>query len=681
MAAEMFPDGPRAQGKGGNRRPVAMPTSSETYARGMAERPLRGLTPFSLRAPPATQPVIRASDLALSMIRSGHFRAAALVPALAPPPKSAPARQQLPLDLQTLPEAEMLALAAEHFGAPLIDLQLPAANRALIDRLGARECLRRSVLPLHQAGAVTLVASARPGEFASHRAWLEDRLGPVSMALAPAASIEAAILQRRGAQLTLEAETRVAATESCRDWDSPERRAWSWVLAFAAVLAAVLAPGLLWLALLGLALLTLLAASLLKLIAVMAALRRWPDASALDPVPGDPPPVLPIISIIVALYHESDIAPRLIKRLSRLEYPRESLEILLVVEQDDLATRHALAAAALPRWMRVITAGDGRIRTKPRALNIALDQCRGSIIGVYDAEDAPEPDQLRKVADRFQHAPASVACLQGMLDYYNPDTNWFSRCFTLEYASWFRLILPGVARLGLAVPLGGTTLFFRRSALEDLGAWDAHNVTEDADLGLRLFRHGHRTELLATTTREEANCGSVMAWIRQRSRWSKGYMMTWMVHMRHPWRLWRQIGPRAFIGFQIMLLGSCLQTLLAPLLWSYWLLSLALPVPAQGFVPAAALPFMLILFMLALVLDTAVAILGLRQSGHRIHPLWCLTLPAYFPFATLAAYKAVWELAVRPFYWDKTLHGVFDPNEAASPAPDQSTTAATATAE
>ncbi len=128
-----------------------------------------------------------------------------------------------------------------------------------------------------------------------------------------------------------------------------------------------------------------------------------------------------------------------------------------------------------------------------------------------------------------------------MLDYYNPRTNWLSRCFTLEYATWFRLILPGVARLGLAVPLGGTTLFFRRSVLEELGGWDAHNVTEDADLGLRLVRHGYRTEILDTTTHEEANCRPV-AWVKQRSRWIKGYMMTWAVHMRNPRLLWRQMG-------------------------------------------------------------------------------------------------------------------------------------------
>ncbi len=325
-----------------------------------------------------------------------------------------------------------------------------------------------------------------------------------------------------------------------------------------------------------LALLALVLSTGLKVAAAFAALRAAP------PEPAAPAMVrLPSVSIIVALYRESDIAPRLVRRLSRLDYPRELLDVVLAVETEDTMTRAALVNADLPPWMRVVVVPAGRVKTKPRALNLALDHCRGAIIGIYDAEDAPEPDQIRKVVDRFHRRGPDVACLQGVLDYYNPRTNWLSRCFTIEYATWFRLVLPGIQRLGLAVPLGGTTLFFRRSVLEELGGWDAHNVTEDADLGIRLYRHGYRTELLETVTGEEANC-RVIPWIKQRSRWIKGYMMTWAVHMRSPRLLWRQIGAWRFLGFQIMFLGTSLQVLLAPLFWSFWSVALGLGHPLSA---------------------------------------------------------------------------------------------------
>ena len=194
---------------------------------------------------------------------------------------------------------------------------------------------------------------------------------------------------------------------------------------------------------------------------------------------------LPKVSILVPLFRETEIAHALIARLTRLTYPKCLLDVILVMEEEDETTRKTLAAIDLPPWIRPVIVPDGSPRTKPRAMNYALDFCQGDIIGIFDAEDAPDPDQITIVARRFQTAPPDVVCLQGVLDYYNPRQNWLARCFTIEYATWFRLMLPGLARLGFAIPLGGTTLYFRRDVLEELGGWDAHNVTEDADLGFR----------------------------------------------------------------------------------------------------------------------------------------------------------------------------------------------------
>lgn len=599
----------------------------------------------------------------LALLRQGLIRPDEMVQSLALGARRGGALSTRLIARGALDEETLLDAAARHFGVARVDPLAPLPDAALIDRFGLSDCLRHGLLPWRRAGAAVIVVTARPEEFHRLRPLMEERLGPVLMALAPGGRIEAAIHARRGARLANMAELRVAPAESCRDWG---RGSSLHAVLFAAMLggAALWATPLVVLHLaLGLAVLSLVLGMGLKLAAVRAALR---------PPPPEPPPPeiarLPQVSVIVALYRESDIAPRLVRRLSRLDYPRDLLDVVLAVEAEDTMTRAALAGADLPPWMRVIVAPAGRIKTKPRALNLALDHCRGAIIGIYDAEDAPEPDQIRKVVSRFHSRGAEVACLQGVLDYYNPRTNWLSRCFTIEYASWFRLILPGVARLGLAVPLGGTTLFFRRSVLEDLGGWDAHNVTEDADLGIRLARHGYRTELLETVTAEEANCRP-LAWIKQRSRWIKGYMMTWIVHMRDPALLWRQLGPRRFLGFQVMFLGSILQSLLAPVLWSFWILPFGLPHPLAASLPPGALPALVALFLASEALNIATGLVALRRSGHRLSPLWVPTLHLYFPLAALAAYKALWEMAARPFYWDKTHHGLFDPNEPRATAP------------
>jgi cellulose synthase/poly-beta-1,6-N-acetylglucosamine synthase-like glycosyltransferase len=271
----------------------------------------------------------------------------------------------------------------------------------------------------------------------------------------------------------------------------------------------------------------------------------------------------------------------------------------------------------------------------------------------------PEPDQIRKVVQRFHEVGPEVVCLQGLLDFYNPHTNWLARCFTMEYASWFRAFLPGIERLGLAVPLGGTTLFFRRKVLDELGAWDAQNVTEDADLGLRLARHGYRIELIDTVTFEEANCRA-LPWVKQRSRWNKGYMMTWISHMRDPVALWRQLGPRRFLGFQTLFLGAILQGLLAPLLWTFWVIPFGLWHPVSAVLPHTGFVALYLSMFAVQTLTIGFDIIGLRRTAHQMDLLWVPTLAVYHMMATLSAYKALWELLTKPFYWDKTSHGHFD---------------------
>lgn len=550
-------------------------------------------------------------------------------------------------------EGRLLAVLARIWEVSLFCDYRPTIDPRLMDAFGVVDCLSLHILPCQVIGGGTLVATAHPEDFHRHRPRLEAVFGPVMMMLAPRGLIEGAILSARGAGLARLAETRVADGDSCRSYRAEAVRLPFAILAIIATLSGLLWPAWAMLVLVIVAVVAGLAFTGLKLAALLGALRH-----RVEP----PPPVvarLPIVSVMVALYRESNIAPRLVKRLGKLDYPQELLDVLLVVEADDQLTRQALERADLPGWMRIVVVPDGSVKTKPRALNFALDQCRGSIVGVYDAEDAPEPDQIRKVVQRFHARGPDLACLQGRLDFYNPRVNWLSRCFTIEYAAWFRLLLPGIERLGLAVPLGGTTLFFRRAALETLGRWDAHNVTEDADLGMRIARRGFRTELIDTTTFEEATCRP-KSWVKQRSRWIKGFMMTWLTHMRDPVLLWRELGPRRFLGFQLLLAGSVLHALLAPVLWTFWALPFGLPHPVQAILPEVALWALIVGFFAIEIGLIAFGIVGMRQTRHRLSPLWVPTMILYYPLATLAAYKAAWEMLVHPFYWDKTTHGEFD---------------------
>ena len=401
------------------------------------------------------------------------------------------------------------------------------------------------------------------------------------------------------------------------------------------------------------AIFTLIVSAVFKTAAFVTHKTAEPDRSAATKVSSEP---LPKVSILVPLYKETEVLHALVARLSRLTYPKCLLDVLLVIEEADDTTRNMLATIDLPSWIKPVVVPDGQPRTKPRAMNFALDFCEGEIIGVYDAEDAPEPDQITQVARRFQMLPPDVACIQGVLDYYNPRQNWLARCFTIEYATWFRLILPGVSQLGWAIPLGGTTLFFRRNVLEHLGGWDAHNVTEDADLGFRLARHGYRTEMLATVTEEEANCRP-WAWIRQRSRWLKGYMTTYIVHMRKPLMLLRQLGFWKFVGFQAHFVTALSQFLLAPVLWSFWLVLFGFAHPLDPYIPRDLMIGLGSAFLVIEVINIAIYASAVTGRRHRHLLAWTPTMHFYTPLGAVAAYKAVYELAVKPYFWDKTQHG------------------------
>lgn len=528
---------------------------------------------------------------------------------------------------------------------------MPLPDARAIRKLGAGFCARHAVLPLRANPGIQLLAVADADRYALVAARIRAVLGDFVPLPADQAEVMAALTRNAGLTLAREAEERCPPDRSCREL----RIAPAIALGLAALLAGciLLAPGR--------ALVTgqIVAVGLLAVQTALYLVAMFPHRprQMLRAAPAG----LPTISLFLPLYHEDNIAPMLLERIDALDYPRDRLEVWLIMECDDRVTAQAISRVKLPAWAHVLTVAPGEVQTKPRAMNVALDFCRGSIVGVYDAEDAPDPDQLRRVAARFAAAKPNVAALQGRLSFYNTRASWLTRCFSIDYAAWFWMILPAIGRLGWPIPLGGTTIFMRRDALESVGGWDAHNVTEDADLGLRLARAGWRTELIDSVTLEEATARP-RAWIKQRSRWQKGYAITWAAHMRHPLRLIRDLGPWGFVGVQVLFLGSLAGAALAPLLWPFWLLLAMAPAPYAPALPTGAMWIVHLGLGLTLAVQAAGLVIALSRQRRLALVRWLPAMMLYYPLATISLGKAVAELVTRPFYWDKTVHGVTRPD-------------------
>jgi cellulose synthase/poly-beta-1,6-N-acetylglucosamine synthase-like glycosyltransferase len=551
-----------------------------------------------------------------------------------------------------LSQSRLYDTLARQWDLPRADLRHSAPPR--LASLGVEFCLEHTAFPEGFDNGVLKLAVSDRTAFEKAADALQDSFGLVVPSIASRSEILQAINRSFPQELAQSAAEKLPLQDSCRGLADAKTARYGVAAGLFLTLAAMLflAPmALLTAASLGAIGLTF-AATLLKALALFAGLK--PDKNAC--APDVRPDFLPVVSVMVPLHKEPEITQALIKRLSRLSYPKALLDVVLVIEENDLQTLAALAHAELPNWISVVSVPEGQPKTKPRALNHALQFCRGDIIGIYDAEDAPSPDQIERVVAAFDRAPMNVACVQGILQFYNPTQNWLARCFTMDYAAWFRVVLPGLARLGLPVPLGGTTLFLKRTAIEDLYGWDAHNVTEDADLGLRLHRRGYRTILMHSATDEEANC-SVWPWIKQRSRWIKGYMVTYWTHMKTPVEHLKAVGLLPFLGLQVLFLGTILHMITAPILVSFWLGYLGLVNPVFTLGPDTLFRSVSIGLLLCEGVSMAIITLALIRADRRHLIPWVPTMSIYFLLAVPAGLKAAFEFITAPVYWDKTAHG------------------------
>ncbi len=395
---------------------------------------------------------------------------------------------------------------------------------------------------------------------------------------------------------------------------------------------------------------------------VRAALREDPalhvsDAAA-RAVPDDD---LPVYTVLVPAYREPEVVRGLVAALERLDYPRHKLDVKLLLEVDDVATVGEAAAIVTDLPIEVLLVPEGEPRTKPRALDYGLQFATGELVTIYDAEDHPEPLQLRRAAVAFRDGPPELSCVQAKLLFYGGHRNLLTRWFTAEYATWFSLYLPGLMVDGATIPLGGTSNHFKVAALREVGGWDAWNVTEDCDLGVRLQRAGFGIGLIDSTTMEEPNT-DVINWVKQRSRWYKGYLQTFLVQVRRPRALVRDLGWWRTVHF-VLFVG--LTPLLAVMNLWFWGLALVWVTTRAAFVQAMypGITYYLAVAVWALgnLAVVYVSLVTVRIIRRPDLLLASLLSPLYWVLMSIAALRAVVQLVTDPFHWEKTTHGLADP--------------------
>lgn len=381
---------------------------------------------------------------------------------------------------------------------------------------------------------------------------------------------------------------------------------------------------------------------------------RVSDEEALA-VPDDQ---LPVYSVLVPAYREPEVISKIISAITRLNYPADKLDVRLLLEADDEATIAAARASIVDTPITIVLVPPAEPRTKPKACNFGLQSATGDLVTIFDAEDRPEPLQLRRAVVALARLGEDFACVQARLGHFNARQNLVTRWFTIEYGTWFRFLLPGLVSVGAPIPLGGTSNHFRAPLLRALQAWDPYNVTEDADLGIRLARLGYSVGVLDSITEEEANSDFVN-WVKQRSRWYKGYLQTWLVHMRRPVAVHRELGVRGALGLHLFVLGTPLTALINPLFWILAVLWFAQkPSGVAELFPPQVYYVALACFILGNATVVYVNLLTTRVINQPGLLGAALLVPAYWVMMSVAAAKAAYQLALKPSYWEKTSHGL-----------------------
>jgi glycosyltransferase XagB len=552
----------------------------------------------------------------------------------------------------------------EQWRLPFIDLLTSEIDESLVREFDPEMLLSEGWVPVRREGARTIVATCEPPT-RELRKRVREHLGRgsrVSMRTTTPVDIERTIIlcfrEHIVRRSTGELMARRPDLSAAAGWSVGQKR--SVLVAFILLLVGLVAQ---WQLTVGFLVLTanviFMAAVAFKLLACVVGVGFGARVTVADAERDDRR--LPRYTVLVPVYREANVIGELMNNLGAIDYPAEKLEVLVLLESDDTETIEAARAAQPPATVRLVIVPDAQPKTKPKACNVGLFLARGDLLVIYDAEDRPDPQQLRKAVAAFERAGANTVCLQARLRYWNYKTNLLTRMFSLEYGYWFGTMLPGLDRMGLPIPLGGTSNHFRVPELRALIGWDPHNVTEDADLGLRAAVEGYRVGVIDSDTDEEA-CAELRPWIRQRTRWIKGYMQTTLVHLRSPRRLIRQVGIVDALAFLLLIAGTPLTFLLAPIMWAGTVAWYGFGEPHLPLLNSGA--FWMVALINLIVGNGVMIALNLiaAMRGHewRSAP-YTLLNPLYWVLHSIAAWRALVQLIRNPFYWEKTPHGLGRP--------------------
>lgn len=368
----------------------------------------------------------------------------------------------------------------------------------------------------------------------------------------------------------------------------------------------------------------------------------------------------PTYTIFCPLYKEWQVLPQFVNAMNQLNYPPEKLQVMLLLEEDDVETVKRAKAYDLPANFEIVVVPHSMPKTKPKACNYGLARATGDFSVIYDAEDIPDPDQLKKAVLAFEKAGPETICIQAKLNFYNSHQNALTRVFTAEYSLWFDLVLTGLQSIHAPIPLGGTSNHFRTEDLQGLKGWDAFNVTEDCDLGMRLVKQGYRTAIVDSVTMEEGT-SRYKNWFKQRSRWIKGYIQTYFVHMRRPHEFKRDLKEPHLAAFQFIVGGKILSMFINPIMWlitlSYFLFRPVVGPVIEPFFPTPILVMGVISLVFGNFLYLYYYMIACARRGHDDLIKYVFLVPLYWLSMSGAAWLAVYEIITKPHYWHKTVHG------------------------
>lgn len=622
---------------------------------------------------------IEIDDLAARLIAASHIPQPAIDAARAIQAQSGGDLSWIMASMGLVTRRQLYESLADVYGLPLVrDIERlrTHVDIGLLAGLTYVDVIRYEFMPFSLEGGVLVIATSHP-QNAPTRAFIRERFGEVTIAELLISDLDLTLLASRTFR-----DSMVDDAVMGNDQRNPEQSARRvFTVPQIRVIAAILIGFAVW-GFLDLRAMLVTFVAILQLfflgsvafkvvLSVAGAKNEVSQPVSAEEIAALRDEDLPVYTVLVPVFREPEVVGQLIGGLKGIDYPQHKLDVMLLLEEDDVATLQAARDARPPANWRFIIVPNRQPRTKPKACNYGLAFANGAYLVIYDAEDIPDPAQLKTAVCAFRKNPPDYVCFQAALNYFNATQNVLTRMFTLEYSYWFDYLIPGLDRLRLPIPLGGTSNHFDVAKLRALGGWDPFNTTEDADLGIRASAEKYRIGFINSTTFEEANA-DVGNWIRQRSRWVKGYMQTFLVYWRHPVTLIRTIGWREFLAFNLFIGGTPLTFLVAPPLWGiflFWLCTRSHAV--EPLFPDAVLYLALTNLLIGNFLGIYLNMIAIYlRKNYALMP-YALLNPFYWLLHSIAAYKALGQLFTKPFFWEKTLHGLSRSGAHATPAGGQ----------